>query len=130
MKKIVLLSLTLLMTLLFLTACGVPQKDYDKLASDLAVAQAQVQSLRQKIDDSKAMIELLTDFVIPSLRGETYTMTSSQGANFLFEWADKVDNIRDPLLTRKFQILVAAWSEETLDSFYTYLREAILKTLE
>jgi len=50
MKKIVLLSLTLLMTLLFLTACGVPQKDYDKLASDLAAAQAQIQSLKNQLN--------------------------------------------------------------------------------
>ncbi|MBI4180675.1 MAG: hypothetical protein HY528_01960 [Chloroflexi bacterium] len=49
MKKTFLLRLTLLMTLLFLTACGVPQKDYDKLASDLTAAQAQIQTLQRDL---------------------------------------------------------------------------------
>ena len=57
-------------------------------------------------------------------------MTNAEAMNFLLEWGDSIDTIGDPLLTRKSQVLMVAWGDETLDSLYTYLYDDILKTLE
>ena len=136
MKKAILVGITLL-PLLIIVSCGVPQQEYDKVSSDLTATQRQIQSLqaekqalKEKLDESKARIEILNDFVIPSLTGKVQNMTNAEAVNFLLEWGDSIDTIGDPLLTRKFQVLMAAWSDEALDSLYTYLYEDILKTLK
>ena len=95
MKKSALLSLTLFVTLLFLSACGVSQKDYDKLVSDLAAAQSQIQTLqtekiqaenealRSRLDATEAEIQSLKNQLAeaqlpnPSLRQEAATEFSS-----------------------------------------------------
>ena len=46
MKKAIVLGLALILMLLFSVSCGVPQKDYDKVSSDLTTAQAEIQSLQ------------------------------------------------------------------------------------
>ena len=46
MKKRILVGLALILPLLSTISCGVPQEEYNKLSSDLAVAQTQIQSLQ------------------------------------------------------------------------------------
>lgn len=49
MKRIIGVGLSLVMVLLFLVSCGVPQEKYDKLNSDLTAAQTQIQSLQSDL---------------------------------------------------------------------------------
>ncbi len=49
MKKRILVGLALILPLLSAISCGVPQEEYNKLSSDLAVAQTQIQSLQSDL---------------------------------------------------------------------------------
>ncbi len=49
MKKHILVGLALILPLLSAISCGVPQEEYNKLSSDLAVAQTQIQSLQSDL---------------------------------------------------------------------------------
>ena len=49
MKKRILVGLALILPLLSSISCGVPQEEYNKLSSDLAVAQTQIQSLQSDL---------------------------------------------------------------------------------
>ena len=49
MKMRILIGLALILPLLSAISCGVPQEEYDKLSSDLAVAQTQIQSLQSDL---------------------------------------------------------------------------------
>jgi len=53
MKKRVLVGLALILPLLSAISCGVPQEEYNKLSSDLAVAQTQIQSLQNDLSAKK-----------------------------------------------------------------------------
>ncbi len=165
MKKIVLLSLTLLVTLLFLTACGVPQKDYDKLASDLAAAQTQIQTLQsekqasqniankaggelaaaqaqvqtlqsenqaliRKMEQGRAMVEILNTIMLPFLRGDAYSMTDAESLKLFLDWRDKIKALGDPTLERKLETLISSVmagqnSDQASIDFFLYLLESI-----
>ena len=56
MKKLFPIFLIALLTTTVLSACGVPQEDYDKLASDLAAAQTQIQNLETQLPRSMTKI--------------------------------------------------------------------------
>lgn len=45
MKKTILIGMVLILMLFLLSSCGVPQEDYDRVSSDLAAVQTQIQSL-------------------------------------------------------------------------------------
>ena len=164
MKKAILIVMALVLILFLLPSCGVPKKEYDKINSDLAAAQAQVQSLRNdltakegelttaqaqiqslqgdlsakeseleaakvKLEQGKAMIELLNAIFIPALKGET--MTEAETMNLFLAWRDKVNAIGDPELTAKFQALIdSGGSNEATTGFFLYLFESLPKTLE
>jgi len=49
MKKRILVGLALILPLLSVISCGVPQEEYNKLSSDLAVAQRQIQLLQSDL---------------------------------------------------------------------------------
>jgi len=49
MKKLFPIFLVAVLATTVLSACGVPQEDYDKLASDLAAAQTQIQNLETQL---------------------------------------------------------------------------------
>lgn len=53
MKKRVLVGLALILPLLSAISCGVPQEEYNKLNSNLAVAQTQIQSLQNDLSAKK-----------------------------------------------------------------------------
>jgi outer membrane murein-binding lipoprotein Lpp len=46
MKKTILTGMVLILMLFLLSSCGVPQEDYDRVSSDLAAAQTEIQSLQ------------------------------------------------------------------------------------
>jgi len=49
MKKAIIVGLALIPILLFITSCGVAQEEYDRVSSDLAAAQTQIQSLQGEL---------------------------------------------------------------------------------
>ena len=54
MKRTILTGMVLILTLFLLSSCGVPQEDYDRVSSDLAAAQAQIQSLEGNLTAVRA----------------------------------------------------------------------------
>ncbi len=54
MKMRILIGLALIIPLLSAISCGVPQEEYNKLSSDLAVAQAKIQSLQSDLSEKEA----------------------------------------------------------------------------
>jgi len=46
MKRTIMVGMVLILMLFLLSSCGVPQEDYDRVSSDLATAQAEIQSLQ------------------------------------------------------------------------------------
>jgi len=54
MKRRILVGLALILPLLSAISCGVPQEEYNKLSSDLTVAQTQIQSLQSDLSTKKA----------------------------------------------------------------------------
>jgi outer membrane murein-binding lipoprotein Lpp len=61
MKKAILIAMILLPMLFLLPSCaaGVSQEEYDKVTSDLAAAQAQIQSLQTDLTQAEAQIQSL-----------------------------------------------------------------------
>ena len=59
MKKTILTGTVLILMLLFITSCGVPQEDYDSVSSDLAAAQTQIQSLQGDLTEAQAQTQSL-----------------------------------------------------------------------
>ena len=49
MKKTIMVGVAFILMLLLITSCGVPPQDYSKVVSDLASAQAQIQSLQRDL---------------------------------------------------------------------------------
>jgi len=58
MKMRILIGLALILPLLSVISCGVPQEEYNKLSSDLAVAQTQIQSLRSDLSTKKSELSM------------------------------------------------------------------------
>jgi len=139
------LGLALMLVLLLLSACGVPQEQYNKLNSDLAAAQAQIQTLQsdltakesdlkatqEKIVQATSKMEVLNAIFIPAMKGELNNMTQTETVTYFFTWRDKVNAIGDPVLTSKFQSIIdSGGADEVTLSFFLYLLENIPKTLE
>lgn len=59
MRKAMVVGLVLVLMLLFITACGVPQEKYDKLGGDFNASQAQVQSLQGELTGAQTQIQSL-----------------------------------------------------------------------
>ncbi len=54
MKKTIMVGMVLILMLFLLSSCGVPQEDYDRVSSDLAAAQTQIQSLEGDLTAAQA----------------------------------------------------------------------------
>ena len=154
MKKAILIGMVLVLVLFLIPSCaaGVPQEEHDKLVSDLAAVQTQIQSLqsdlaaketelstkeselettREKLEQGKARIEILNAVFIPAITGELDRMTEAEAVNYFFEWRDKIKDVGDPALTAKFQALIdSGFSDEALNAFFIYLLESIPTALE
>ncbi len=60
MKKTILTSMVLILILFWLPSCaGVSQEEYDRVSSDLAAAQTQIQSLQADLSKAQAQIQSL-----------------------------------------------------------------------
>ena len=152
MKKAILVGLTPILAILFLISCGVPQEDYDRINKDLTTAQIQIQALqdekeslqaqirslqaeqltqKEKIDDSKARIEVLNALLMPALTGELYTMTEMEALNFFLNWRDKIKAVGDPILAAKFEVIISGGgSNEATTDFFLYLLKSIPEALK
>lgn len=53
MKKVIVIGMVLIMMLFLLPSCGIPQEDYDRVSSDLAAAQSQIQSLQGDLTEAE-----------------------------------------------------------------------------
>ena len=151
MRKAMVVVLSLILILLFVTACGIPREEYDKLSSDFAAVQAQIQALqgelstketelsakkseleatKEKLGQGKARIEILNAIFIPAMTGELDRMTEGESVAFFFEWRDKVIAVGDPTLTAKFESMIETFSDEALLSFFVYLLDSTADALE
>jgi len=141
----------LILMLLFVISCGVPQEEYDAVSSDLAIAQAEIQSLQSdlsaketelsaketelaaaqaKLEQGKARIEVLKGLT-PAIIDRLDVTVPSPTTDYFLWYQDKVNAIRDPILTEKFEAIIDSdGSNETMRSFLFYLLESITKTLE
>ena len=103
MKKLFLATLVMLLVASALSACGVPQEDYDKLASDLAAAQTQIQNLETQLasvnDKNNALQEELDATVAEYENLETeYENLNAEYGNLDAEWtriANEFNAVRD-----------------------------------
>ncbi len=59
MKKAIVVGLALILMLSFVISCGIPQEEYDKVSSDLAAAQTQIQSLQDDLTAAQAQVQSL-----------------------------------------------------------------------
>ena len=61
MKKAILIGMVLVLVLFLIPSCaaGVPQEEHDKLVSDLAAVQTQIQSLQDDLTATQAQIQSL-----------------------------------------------------------------------
>ena len=151
MKKAIIVGLVLIPILLFITSCGVAQEEYDRVSSDLAAAQTQIQSLqgelstketelsakesdleaaKGKLEQGKARIEILNAVFLPGITGELDRMTDTEAMNYFLEWRDKVKAVGDPTLTAKFEAMLETFSDQAFTSFFIYLLESIPEALE
>jgi len=151
MKKAIMVGLALIPMLLFITSCGVPQEEFNRVSSDLAAAQTQIQSLQSdlsaketelsvkgseleatkgKLEQGQARIEILNAIFLPAITGELDRMTEAESVAYFLEWRDKVVAVGDPTLTAKFQAIIDTWSDEATLSFFIYLLESIPEALE
>ena len=146
MKKAIVISIALVLMLFVLPSCaaGVPQEEYDRVSTDLAAVQAQIQSLQsdlsakgseleaaeEKLEQGKVRIEILNAFFIPAITGELDRMTEAEAMNYFLEWRDKVKTVGDPTLTAKFQAVMDAGSDEATMDLFVYLLESIPEALE
>ncbi len=151
MKKAIVIGMALVLVLFLMTSCGVPQEDYDKVSSDLATAQTEIQSLQAdlsakdtelsakeselesikgKLEQGKARIEILNAIFIPAITGELEGMTDAESAVSFLEWRDKIMDVEDPKLTAKFEAIIETFSDEALLSFFVYLLESTADALE
>ena len=158
MKKAIIVGLALIPILLFITSCGVAQEEYDRVSSDLAAAQTQIQSLqgelsaketelsakesdlsakesdleaaKGKLEQGKARIEILNAVFLPGITGELDRMTEAESVSYFFEWRDTVKAVGDPTLTAKFEAMLETFSDQAFTSFFIYLLESIPEALE
>jgi len=146
MKKAIVISIALVLMLFVLPSCaaGVPQEEYDRVSTDLAAVQAQIQSLQsdlsakgselkaaeEKLEQGKVRIEILNAFFIPAITGELDRMAEAEAMNYFLEWRDKVKTVGDPTLTAKFQAVMDAGSDEATLDLFVYLLESIPEALE
>ena len=146
MKKAIVISIALVLMLFVLPSCaaGVPQEEYDRVSTDLAAVQAQIQSLQsdlsakeseleaaeEKLEQGKVRIEILNALFIPAITGELDRMTEAEAMNYFLEWRDKVKTVGDPTLTAKFQAVMDAGSDEATMDLFVYLLESIPEALE
>ena len=61
MKKAIMVGLALIPMLLFITSCGVPQEEFNRVSSDLAAAQTQIQSLQGDLAKVQPQIQSSQD---------------------------------------------------------------------
>ena len=59
MKSILVIGITLVMAAVLLSACGIPQEDYDAVVVERDAAQAEVASLQGDLDKAQSQIETL-----------------------------------------------------------------------
>ncbi|GEM_PF-6730928 len=61
MKKAILIGMVLVLLLFLIPSCaaGVPQEEHDRVSSDLAVAQTQIQSLQDDLTATQAQVQSL-----------------------------------------------------------------------
>ena len=147
MKKAIVISIALVLMLFLLPSCaaGVPQEEYDRVSSDLAAAETQIQSLQdelsakesdleaaeEKLEQGKVRIEILNAIFIPAITGELDRMTESEAVNYFLGWRDKINAVGDSTLTAKFETLIdSEFSDQAFTSFFIYLLESIPEALE
>ena len=149
MKKALGSGLALVMVLLILpllvSCSGISQDKYDKVNGDLAASQAQIQKLQgdltakdaeskatnEKLVKAKNEIKILNAIFIPAMNGEFNNKTQDEMMSMFLGWKDKVDTVKDTILTAKFQaIMDGGGSNEATMAFFQYLLEDIEKTVQ
>jgi len=147
MKKAIVISIALVLMLFLLSSCaaGVPQEEHDRVSSDLAAAETQIQSLQdelsakesdleateEKLEQGKVRIEILSAIFIPAITGELDRMTESEAVSYFLGWRDKIKTVGDSTLTAKFETLIdSEFSDQVFTSFFIYLLESIPEALE
>ena len=90
MKKAFVIATALILTLSFLTACGVPQTEYDKLNQDLQAAKVSVNATREQLTSAQLQIqELQTD--LDQSENQTKTLESNLADNISALSSTKAD---------------------------------------
>jgi len=149
MKKALISWLVLIMVLLILplliSCSGISQEKYDKANSDLAAAQVQIQQLQgdltakdaelkatnEKLGKARNEIVILNAIFIPAMKGDFNNKTQDEMMSMFLSWQDKVNTVKDTILTAKFQaIMDSGGGNEATMAFFQYLLEDIEKTVQ
>ena len=69
MKKTILIGMALILMLFLLSSCGVSQEEYNRVSSDLATAQTQIQSLQGDLTEARGDLAE-AEAQIQSLQGD------------------------------------------------------------
>jgi outer membrane murein-binding lipoprotein Lpp len=149
MEKTINSGLALIMVLLILplliSCSGISQEKYDKVNTDLAAAQTQIQKLQgdltakdaelkathEKLGKARNEIEILNAIFIPAMKGEFSNKTQDEMMSTFLSWQGKINTAKDTILTAKFQaIMDSGGGNEPTMAFFQYLLEDIEKTLK
>ena len=88
MKNLFPIFLVLVLTIPSLSACGVPQEDYDKVASDLAAAQTQIQNLETQLASVNDKNNALQEELDATVAEYEYLVTEYENLNTEYENLD------------------------------------------
>ena len=113
---------------------SVAQSNVEGLQSDLEAAQSQSEVLQERMGRAKALMELINTIFIPSMTGEISTLTDAESVKLLFEWNEKIQATEDPTVEEQFNAFLDASSpvaeDEALMDFFLYIFENIPEILE
>ena len=154
MRKRWLISGIVILTIfpLLLSGCGVSQEVHDAvvaerdaaktevqlLQSDLAEAQAQIQSLQGEVQAAKEHIllartnaEIVNSIFIPAVTGELDEISETEIMSLILEWNDKIETTEDPQMMTMFEALLdSKFGDEEMLDFFVYVLERIPEILE
>ncbi len=85
----------------------------------------------EKLGKARNEIEILNAIFIPAMKGEFNNKTQDEMMSMFLSWKDKVNTVKDTILTAKFQaIMDGGGSNEATMAFFQYLLEDIEKTVK
>jgi len=98
--------------------------------AELTSTEAENAALKETLEETKARMEIIEGIFVPSFTGELDEMTEAEAMAWILEWRDQIMAIGDPVLTAKFEFFMDTVSDAAFVSFFVYLFESTIETLE